>query len=196
MLTFIFSLMVIIAALVAIILAVISFFKEGKSNKFSIGSTIFSLVATIIGAACFDVPTPTIYPLNSDAKIYNGELEIIIEAIKFPFLETYYSLDGTNPEEGHIYKDPFTISESTTIVAENRFLYFWWSKPDRRTYKFETIPITFSGELDLLINDKLPSANELLDYLVFFIILVAIIYSVVRKAIHNIRDQIRNFFNP
>lgn len=148
----------------------------------------------MIGTICFDVPAPTVCPLNSEAKIYEGELKITIDTIKFPFLKTYYSLDGTNPEEGYIYKEPFTISETTTIVAKNKFLWEW-SEPDRRTYRFETIPITYSGELDLLISDKLPSVNDLLDYAIYGIISITIIWALIRRAWRNFCNRVKNFFD-
>lgn len=178
MLSFIFSLMLIIVALIALILSIISFFKEGKNNRFGIGSTICSIICVLIGAVCFDIPAPTIYPLNSEAKIYEGEQKITIDTIKFPFLNTYYSLDGTNPEEGCIYKGPFTISETTTIVAENKFLG-QWSKPDKRTYRFESVPITYSNgnSTDSIID------NELVSIIVGFAIVFILLKTCVTKLV-------------
>lgn len=194
MLSFILPLAAILFAVVTLIFTIISFFKERNSSRFGIGSTIFSAAVTLIGLLCINVPTPTIYPLNSEAKIYEGELKITIDTIKFPFLNTYYSLDGTNPEDGYIYNGMFTINESTTVVAKNKFL-IWWSEPSKSTYKFENIPITYSGELDLLISNKLPSANELLEYAITIIIILAIIWNIIRNGLRNIRDRIRNFFD-
>lgn len=109
-----------------------------------------------------------------------------------PFIDTYYTVDGSDPKGGYVYEKPFTITSSTTVYAKNKFLGRW-SEPAKSVYRFESIPITYSGELDLLISDKLPSARELLDYAIYGIIFALIIWAIIRRAWQNICDRIKRF---
>lgn len=40
-------------------------------------------------------------------------------------METYYTLDGTNPKNGELYNDTIIISKPTTVCAINKFLWLW-----------------------------------------------------------------------
>lgn len=78
-------------------------------------------------------------------------------AIKITFPFAIYWLEpphysGSDPKDGFIYTGKFTITETTTVVARNRFLVFW-SKPEDNTYRFESVQNTavtyVTGNIDL-----------------------------------------------
>ncbi len=189
MLFFILPLVAIIFAIVTLVLSIISFFKEDHNNKFSIGSSIFSAAVTLIGVSCISVPAPTIYPLNSEAQIYEGEQEITIDAINFPFLNTYYSLDGSDPQNGHIYKSEFAITESTTVAARNKFL-FWWSDISQSTYRFENMQITYNGYVNSLIDDGQKAVDEFTNLIVKVIFLIIFFIGLVRYLIDRFKKHV------
>lgn len=155
MLSFILPLVLIIFAVFAFAFEIISFFKEKHNGKFSIGSSIFSVAITLLGTLCISVPIPNIYPLNSEAKIYEDQVEITINAINFPFLNTYYSLDGSDPKYGNTYNGSFVVTESTTVSSRNKFLW-GWSDLSERTY---TVRATTPGPE--MTNSKEDIINEL-----------------------------------
>lgn len=173
--------------------------RNSKIEKNNIAGKIISgLVSAASFLSIFVIPVtkPTIYPLEDSVRVYEGIIEIEIKPNdSSPFIQTYYSLDGSDPEDGYIYEDSFIITTSTTVYAKNKF-FGRWSEPSKSTYKFESIPITYSSELDLLISDKLPSARELLDFTIFIVFVAIIIWTLIRKAWRNICDRIRNFFDP
>lgn len=165
---------------------------ENRSLTISVIGIIISCLGLIL-TVLFAIPSPNIYPLDNEAKVYNGTIEVYMDS--YPLITTYYTLDGSDPKNGSVYEAPLTISETTTISAKNKFLFGGWSVLSQRTYRFENIPITYSGELDLLISDKLPSADELLEYALTIIIILAIIWCIIRNGLRKIRDRIRNFFD-
>lgn len=150
---------------VSIILGIIAWErKKGKNNKIRPIKrkkenilTLISVLGLIISpfftllTLLTAVPSPTIYPLNNDARVYIGTADVYIETS--PLFTTYYSLDGSDPRDGYIYTGKFTIAETTTVVARNRFLYFFWSKPEDNTYRFESVQNTavtyVNGNIDL-----------------------------------------------
>lgn len=118
-----------------------------KKAKEKIGGKIVSgliSVLSFLSIALTPVPTPTIYPLEDSVRVYEGIVEIEIKPNdSSPFIHTYYSLDGSDPEDGYIYEGSFIITSSTTVYAKNKF---WgrWSEPFKSSYRFESIPITYS----------------------------------------------------
>lgn len=126
--------------------------KRKKENILTLISVLgliispFFTLLTLLTA----VPSPTIYPLNNNARVYIGTADVDIETS--PLFTTYYSLDGSDPKDGFIYTGKFTITETTTVVARNRFLVFW-SKPEDNTYRFESVQNTavtyVNGNIDL-----------------------------------------------
>ena len=116
--------------------------KRKKENILTLISVLgltltpFFTLLTLLTA----VPSPTIYPLNNEARIYTGTADVYIDTS--PWFTTYYSLDGSDPKDGYIYTGKFTITETTTVVARNRFLYIFWSKPEDNTYRFESVQNT------------------------------------------------------
>ncbi len=194
MLSFIvFSILTIILAILAVTFTIMSAIK--KENKvFTTLAAVVTVILAFMTNANIDVPAPIIYPLDNDARVYNGKVEVEIEYIKFLFSHTYYSLDGSDPKTGNIYEGPLVVTESTTVAARNRFL-LWWSELSKSTYRFENMQITYSSELDLLISDKLPPPDELLKYVIYIIIIFAIVRSIIRNAFRSTCDRIKNFFN-
>ena len=92
--------------------------------------SIFGMIYTLLNA----VPAPTIYPLDNEARVYNETAKVYMNS--YPFLTTYYTLDGSDPEFGYIYKDEFTITKTTTVSAKNKFLIFW-SGLSQNTFRFD-----------------------------------------------------------
>ena len=78
--------------------------------------------------------------------MYDGAAEVSFDTS--PLLTTYYSLDGSDPKDGYKYTGKFKISETTTVVAKNRFLYIFWSKPEHSTYRFESVQNTIVTYVD------------------------------------------------
>lgn len=127
----------IIFALLAIIFLFISLFKEKSNGRFSTVAAIFSGIITLVSILSITVPVPVILPLDNETGTYTNSLEVTIKSDESIFLETYYTLSGEDPqEEGKVYDSIITISESTTVCARNKFLW-WWSDIARNPYIIE-----------------------------------------------------------
>lgn len=124
----------IIFAVLTIVFLLISFFKERENGRFSIIASTLSAFLTLLSLFNITVPPPTIYPLDNEIKEYSEKAEVSI--VSYPIFKTYYSLDGSDPEFGEIYKDVFTITNSTTVSAKNKFL-LWWSDIAKNTFIFK-----------------------------------------------------------
>lgn len=147
--------------------------KENRSMLFSVMGVIFSVIIALY-TLFTSVPSPTIYPLNNEARVYDGTANVYFDTS--PLLTTYYSLDGSDPKDGYKYTGEFTITETTTVVAKNRFLYIFWSKPEHNTYKFESVQNTIVTYVDESI-DYL-SIKQIL-FLLF--IVFAVFYGIIQK---------------
>lgn len=91
--------------------------KKGKLGRKIISGLISGL--SFLSIALTPVPTPTIYPLEDSVRVYEGIVEIEIKPNdSSPFIHTYYSLDGSDPEDGYIYEGSFIITSSTTVYAK------------------------------------------------------------------------------
>lgn len=137
MISFIFPLVLsVMFATLTIMFLIIAFIKSKKSdpNIYVIIASLFSAFGALISAFNIIVPKPTIFPLDNETKIYSEEVKIAISSDDV--FEKYYSLNGYDPKDGKIYENEFTISESTTICARNKFL-FWWSDITKTSYQFE-----------------------------------------------------------
>ena len=154
--------------------------RKDNKRKYDNLVMLISLIASIFSAfgtfytLFTSVPSPTIYPLNNEARVYDGTAEVYFDTS--PLLTTYYSLDGSDPKDGYKYTGKFTITETTTVVARNRFLYIFWSKPEHSTYKFENVQNTIVTYVDENI-DYL-SIKQIL-FLSFFVL--AVIYGIIQK---------------
>lgn len=157
----------IISIILSIVFAMITFFflfrafkhTKDKSNRFNILAAIGSLGLTIYFGINIKPPAPVILPLDNETRIYSDSAEIIIESGGF---DIYYSLDGSDPQNGKKYENPIIITNSTTVSARSKFLWRW-SEPTKSAYRFESIPITISNSVDSNIDDKFISLNELGD---------------------------------
>ncbi len=116
-----------IMAIIFSILAVIHVIKErlAVSTITSAIAALFSAALSFSSVANITVPTPVILPLDNDTQKYIDKVEVTIKTDPSKYLKTYYTLDGTDPEEGEIYKDVITFSESATVCARNKFLWLW-----------------------------------------------------------------------
>ena len=151
--------------------------KENILTLISVLGLIFSPFFTLL-TLITAVPSPTIYPLNNDARVYTGTADVYFDTS--PLLTTYYSLDGSDPKDGYIYTGKFTITETTTVVARNRFLYIFWSKPEDNTYRFESVqntPVTYvNGNIDL----------ETLKQVLFLILMAFVAFYVAIKKLREL----------
>lgn len=151
--------------------------ERKRENRLMI-MTVISLIFTAFTSfyALFNsVPPPTIYPLNNEARVYDGSADVIIES--YPIFSIYYSLDGSDPKNGKIYKDSFTITETTTVVAKNRFLHFFWSKEDKNTYRFENMQTMTVNSVDNNSDDHIA---EIFAYVILFFIFGTMFFNAVR----------------
>lgn len=128
----------VIGGILTLIFSIIAFIfaiKEGaeKSTIFSVLVALISAVIAILSYVNITVPIPTILPLNNETETYIDSVEITIKSDKSFLIKTYYTLDGTDPKNGELYKDIFSVSKSTTVCARNKFLWMW-SEPEERPY--------------------------------------------------------------
>lgn len=121
------------------ILAIYFFFQaflsrdeKDKSNTFNMLAGICNTIIALISS--FHLSPPVICPMNNESQIYTDQVEVSIE--QPDYIKVYYSLDGSDPKQGNKYEHPIVITESTTVVARNRFLGFW-SESAERAYIFE-----------------------------------------------------------
>lgn len=118
-------------------IASIDSYKRKNENRLMLMSliglifSVFVMVYSLFNA----IPSPTIYPLDNEAKVYDGVAEVYIDS--YPLLKTYYTLDGSNPEFGNVYDGTFIVSKTTTVSAKNKFLVFW-SGLSQNTFRFES----------------------------------------------------------
>lgn len=144
-----------------------------KMAKEKISSKIISgLVSAIsfLSIALTPVPSPTIYPLEDNVKVYEGIVEITINPNdSSPFIHTYYSLDGSDQNTGNVYEDSFVITSSTTVFARNKFLWRW-SEPTKSAYRFESMQNITVNHLDYDLNDRLISLNELTEIFAYLVV--------------------------
>ena len=123
--------------LITIIGFAIAFIKNRKkdvANKWIIIASTSSAIIGFISIFNINVPCPTIYPLDNESKLYSDDVEITIDS--WDFFKTYYSLNGDDPKFSKLYENNFIISDSTTVCARNKFL-FWWSDISQRCYNFK-----------------------------------------------------------
>ena len=164
---------------------------KDKDTKRERTIAIISAVCSLLSLGIIHVPAPTIYPLDNEVRVYEGKAEVIIESDdSIPFLHTYYSLDGSDPKNGSIYKGSFTITKSTTVVAKNRFLHFWWSEPFKSTYKFGDAQNVIVNNSDLLLSDDFISVDALLKFIIGLIFGILCI----KIAIGFIKDFFKSLF--
>lgn len=161
MLSFIISLIFPIILALATIFFSYKTFKSGgkKSSKFDFLAAICSLMLTIYFGINIKPPAPVILPLDNETRIYSDNAKITIESDGF---DIYYSLDGSEPQNGKKYEEPIIITSSTTVSARSKFMWKW-SELSQSAYKFESIPITISNSVDSYIDDKFISLNEIGD---------------------------------
>lgn len=124
------------------------------------------------------IPIPTIYPLDNEAKVYSGTANATISTIKLPFFHTYYSLDGSDPEDGYIYENSIPITKTTTVCAKTKFLIFW-SNLSQSTFRFENIQNIPVNHVDNN-TDKHISVED------FFICLIIVLF--LRSIFNNSRE--------
>lgn len=184
----------IISLIIPIILAIVTFFflwktfktSGNKNGIFNFLAAICTLVLTIYFGINIKPPTPVILPLDNETRIYSDNAKITIESGGF---DIYYSLDGSDPQNGIKYEEPIIITSSTTVSAKCKFLWKW-SEPSQRAYRFESIPITISNSTNPYVDDKFISLNEIGDLAKIFVGLAVAAYLLKIAII----DGLKNFF--
>lgn len=168
--------------------------QKRKNENRSLIITFLGIAISVLGVILtllYAIPTPTIYPLDNEAKVYDGVMEVYIDS--YPLLTTYYTLDGNDPKDGVVYEDAFTITKTTTVSARNKFLFGGWSGISQRTYKFESIPISYSYSN---VNDRIwISADQFLSFLFISFSLIIIIWKGLKSFFKNIKNRLRDFFD-
>lgn len=180
--------------LVAIIYFIAVCIKTKKAKEKIGGKIVSGLISVLsfLSIALTPVPTPTIYPLEDSVRVYEGIVEIEIKPNdSSPFIHTYYSLDGSDPEDGYIYEGSFIITSSTTVYAKNKFLWRW-SEPNKSAYRFESIPITISNGVDPNIDDKFISLNEIGELGKIFLGFIIVIYLLKITLIDGFKNLFRS----
>lgn len=162
--------------------------KKRSEIKLAIGSFCFATLSFISMMYSLNdsVPSPTIYPLDNDAKIYSGSAKITIDS--YPFIKTYYSLDGSDPKDGYIYEGAITITKTTTISAINKFQFGGWSKIEHSTFRFENMQITYSGYANALIEDGHRAIDGFLGLIIKGIIVFAFLGALIRSLSNRNKD--------
>lgn len=152
--------------------------NRNKDIIIAIASAFFATLSFIamLYTLFNSIPTPTIYPLDNDAKVYSGTAKVDISA--YPLLTTYYSLDGSAPENGNIYEGTFTITKTTTVSAKNRFLIFW-SDLSQNTFRFEDAQNITVNRVDNNTDEHI-SVQDIFTYALVFLIFCAIFVPVIR----------------
>lgn len=149
--------------------------KDNRSMLFSVFCLIFSIFSmlwTLLDA----IPVPTIYPLDNEAKLYDGPAEVYIDS--YPLLTTYYTIDGSNPEYGDTYKNTFTVTKTTTVSAKNRFLVFW-SELSQNTFRFENAQNITVNHAVNNPNDNMTS-EDIFTYCIIIIMLLIVLVSAIK----------------
>lgn len=124
----------VLCAITTVVFALIALIKR-ENKLFSSLATILSAILTLIAGFNVNVPSPIIYPLDNETHTYFDNAEIYIESGGF---DIYYSLDGSNPQNGEKYENPIIITCPVTVSARSNFL-FWWSDISKSAYKFENL---------------------------------------------------------
>ena len=115
--------------------------NEKKAARSNAVITFLGIMLTVVTSLNVKIPSPTILPLDNDTKRYTDDLEITVTTENVSSaVDTYYTLDGSEPKYGSQYKNPIYISESTTVSARNKFLW-WWSDISKSGYTFEEMTI-------------------------------------------------------
>ena len=155
--------------------------KDNYSLFLSLCSAIFSILVmlfTLFNA----VPAPTIYPLDNEAKVYNETTEAIISTIGFPLFKTYYSLDGSAPEDGYVYESPITITKTTTVSAKTKFLIFW-SGLSKNTFRFGSAQNIIVNNVDNNADDS-ATIKDIFTYVIITIFLLIILVLAIRGELN------------
>lgn len=175
-LSLLFGILAVILLIIAIKQLVVG--DTHKNALFSAIGTLFSILFSLVSYMNIDVPKPNIFPLNNDTQTYTGNLTIEITSDDNT-LDIYYSIDGTDPKYGELYENSIIISESATVAARTKFLW-WWSDISKSSYRFGNIQNITDNNVDNNLNDQ-TTIEDFLIYLIFFLILCAIVIPMIRR---------------
>lgn len=155
--------------------------SKRKKDNYSLFISVCGFFVSVIGVILtllFAVPAPTIYSLDNEARVYNETAKVIIKS--YPFLTTYYTLDGSDPEFGYAYEDAFTIAKTTTVSAKNKFLIFW-SGLSQNTFRFENVQNITVNNVSSDADDHL-TLEGLFIYIIIILMLVIGLVSEIRGS--------------
>lgn len=193
MVSFIIRLAICVIILItSIIIGLKTYQKKKNKNDYTVKKDNLLMILSVIGVIFSvwleintllnSVPSPTIYPLNTEAIVYNGTAKVDIES--YPIFTIYYSLDGSDPKSGNIYTDSFTVTETTTVVARNRFLHFFWSEPSKSTFRFESVQNITVNNADQNTDDH-TTVKDFFTYLIITLIFGTILVLAIRGELDN-----------
>lgn len=116
---------------------------SGRENHWcSIIVEIISFASSVIALLLFINPPPEIYEdLSNERK--DGDLiapAVLNIKSKFPFMDIYYTIDGTDPAEyGQLYDENTKVvlqaGEGGTVCAKSKFLGLFWSDKSERSQR-------------------------------------------------------------
>lgn len=154
-------------------------YKRKNDNRLMLISVLGAIVSILIAMSTLlnSVPSPTIYPLNTEATVYNETAKVDIES--YPIFNIYYSLNGSDPKSGYIYTDSFTVAETTTVVARNRFLHFFWSETSKNTFRFENAQNITVNSVDNNIDDQI-TVKDFFSYLIIILVFGTVLVLAIR----------------
>ena len=118
---------IIVLAVIEIIAFVLLFllgFSNGFRSKKSIVGLVADFVLFLITVCSIGVQAPEIYPL--DGVLGEDGMVTISDNANLPFSQIYYTQDpNTDPKDGNVYEQPFSVDDGTIIAARTRFLFRW-----------------------------------------------------------------------
>lgn len=151
-----------ILTIVCSIITIICILKEKKDKSthafLSTLAALFSAFFSLFSYSNITIPSPIIYPHDTPEGLTSFTVKM--ESDKGTNLEIYYSLDEyTDPKDGNIYENEFTINVPTTVTARSNFL-FWWSDISQKNYNSEKIYFETQAQPPVETSDDIHMQEE------------------------------------
>lgn len=132
--------LVIISFLLAIFFLIVGGLNRTKHAKVStLFGIFFSGITILLAVIAFFLSAPTLYPTDSQ-NLHPAPVTISMTPTSYsttlPFLwKVYYTTNGrdpasedTNPEDIHLYTNPFEINTSTHFTIRSKFFFWFWGE--------------------------------------------------------------------
>lgn len=134
--------------------------NDKNNNEYNIciaRATLYSLIISFITLFTIEIPEPEIHFTKNDSKNSNGRY-MTIKTHKF--FDSYYTTDGTDPENGEKYTELFITDYPTAVKAKNNFFWFW-SKEAVFSYPENISDNNNKAKLDEINNTKDETENQI-----------------------------------